>query len=311
MPRLLRKLRGRAFRPSKTPYAMHHDPHNATSAPLAAAQVKPVVRCALRSAAHSHENRRRAKDLFWRWVGAKWPGLMPVASDLERSHLERRLPGRRLTVATDSDGAVWSAEVAYSEKDGTRTWTTRAVVADTGDADVLALQTACSGATSGPLVIAPPRLLGEWVERLELEDGGIAVIGEPRMVTEPDQLAAFCDHVLSSRRTLPVVALTNKPNSRYYGVDPRGVAEAVRGLAHVACLTPELAAAAAERLGARLVPVPGVPRIYAPNFDPAAAPKDHPLMRLSPAALAAKADDPGALRRLICARICNMSVSGA
>ena len=212
-------------------------------------------------------------------------------------------------MATDAEGAVWSVEVAYSEKDGTRTWTTRAIVADTGDADVMALQTACSGATSGPLVIAPPKLLGAWVERLDLEDGGVAVLGEPRMVSAADQLEAFCDHVLSARRALPVIALTNKPNSRYYGVDPRGVAEAVRGLAHVACLTPELATAAADRLGAKLVPVPGVPRIYAPNFDPAAVPKDHPLMRLSPASLAAKADDPGALRRLICQRVCNMSVS--
>ena len=288
---------------------MNHDPRTAPPATHTAGPVKPVVRCALRSRAHSHENRRHAKDLVWRWVGTKWPALMPVASDLERSHLERRLPGRRLTVATDAEGAVWSVEVAYSEKDGTRTWTTRAIVADTGDADVMALQTACSGATSGPLVIAPPKLLGAWVERLDLEDGGVAVLGEPRMVSAADQLEAFCDHVLSARRALPVIALTNKPNSRYYGVDPRGVAEAVRGLAHVACLTPELATAAADRLGAKLVPVPGVPRIYAPNFDPAAVPKDHPLMRLSPASLAAKADDPGALRRLICQRVCNMSVS--
>ena len=265
---------------------------------------KTVVRCALRSRIHSHENRRRAKDLVWSWVGSKWPQLMPTASELERSQLERRLPGRRLSVATSSDGSLWSAEVTYQEKQGARAWTTRAVVADTGHADVMALQTACSGPTAGPLVIAPPKLLGAWVERLALEDGGVDVVGEPRMVGTPEQLASFCDHVLSDRRALPVIALTNKPNSRYYGVDPRGVSEAVRGLAHVVCLTPELAASAGDRLGAKLLPLPGIPRIYAPRFSAGASPGDHPSIRPS-----ATVDDPGALRRLLSQRVCAISVA--
>ena len=58
---------------------MNHDPRTAPPATHTAGPVKPVVRCALRSRAHSHENRRHAKDLVWRWVGTKWPALMPVA----------------------------------------------------------------------------------------------------------------------------------------------------------------------------------------------------------------------------------------
>ena len=274
----------------------------------ATTHTKAVVRCALRSRHHSHENRRHAKDLVWRWVGTKWPQLMPTAAELERSHFERRLPGRRLSLATSGDGSVWSVEVAYSEKHGSRTWTTRAVVADTGVADVLGLQTACSGPAAGPLVIAPPKLLGSWVERLALEDGGIDVVGEPRMVDTPEQLASFCDHVLSGQRGLPVIALANKPNSRYYWVDPRGVSEAVRGIAHVVCLTPELAASAGDRLGPKLVPLPGVPRIYAPHFSPAASPKDHPLVRPPAVAPESMVEDPGALRRLLCQRVCAISV---
>jgi hypothetical protein len=236
---------------------------------------------------------------------------MPTASELERSHLERRLPGRRLSVATSSDGAVWSVEVAYTEKQGARTWTTRAVVADDGEADLLALQTTCAGPPSGPLVIAPPRLLGAWVERLALEDGGVPVVTQPRMVDTREQLDSFCDHVLSAQRTLPVIALTNKPNSRYYGVDPRCVAEAVRGLAHVACLTPELATSAGERLGPKLVPVPGVPRLYGPGFSPLALPREHPLVRPPAVATDSGAADPGALRRMLCQRVCAISVSAS
>lgn len=267
-----------------------------------------VVRSALRSRTHSHDNRRRAKDLVWGWVGTKWPRLMPSASELEGSHFERRLPGHRLSLATNADGSAWTVEVAVSEKNGTRTWTTQAVVTDTGDADIMAVQTACSNAST-PIVIAPPKLLSAWVERLDLEDGGVAVVGEPRMVGDQEQLEAFCDHVLLDKRALPVIALTNKPNSRYYGVDPRGLSEAVRGLAHVVCLTPELAAGASGRLGKNLVPVPGIPRIYRPNFSPAALPKDHPLVRPPPAETPAKGSDPGAMRRLLCQRVCAISVS--
>ena len=268
-----------------------------------------VVCSALRSRAHSHANRRRAKDLAWAWVGAKWPRLMPSAAELERSHIDIRLPGRRLSVATDADGSLWRLEVAYGEKDGTRSWITRALVADTGEADVLALQTACSNLGSGPTVIAPPRLLGSWVQRLDLEDGGVAVVGEPRMVGDAEGLATFCDHLLSAERALPVIALTNKPNSRYYGVDPRGLAEAVRGLAHVACLTPALAAGAAVRLGKHLAPLPGVPRIYGPGFSPAAASSEHPLMRAPTGSPAHPVVDPNASRRMLCQKVCAMSAA--
>ena len=111
------------------------------------------------------------------------------------------------------------------------------------------------------------------------------------------------------QRALPVIALTNKPNFHYYGVDPRGLSEAVRGVAHVVCLTPELAADASQRLGKILVPVPGAPRIYGMNFSPAASPKDHPIIRPPVAVMAGKANDPGALRRLLCQRVCAISVS--
>lgn len=47
------------------------------------------------------------------------------------------------------------------------------------------------------------------------------VIGEPRVVADRSELEAFCDHVLLAKRTLPIIALTHKPDTRYYGVDPK------------------------------------------------------------------------------------------
>ena len=168
-------------------------------------------------------------------------------------------------------------------------------------------RSSCSDLADAPLVVAPPRLLGAWVQRLDLRDAGVAVLGEARDVDNPAQLAAFCDHVLSAKRTLPVIALTNSPRSRYFGVDPRGLAEAIRGLAHVACLSPEMAAEIPMRFGKDFTLVPGAARIYAAGFNPDAIPQDHPLVRDS----AARNDDPGAFRRLLCRKICALSVTAA
>jgi len=201
-----------------------------------------VLRAALKSPTHTDENRRLAKDIVWSWVGAKWPRLMPPRSQLESGQFQCVLPGRRLSVSTSRDGTAWTLELSYSERDGACTWTTRTVVADLGDADMVAVQTSCS-LPEGQRRIAPPRVLGRWVERLQFDDAGIAVLGEPHFVQDDHQLALLCEHLLASDRRLPVIVLGNKPNSRYYGVDPRGLAEAVGGLAHVACLTPEAVAA--------------------------------------------------------------------
>lgn len=277
-------------------------------APKSRPSAKVVVHCTLRSPAHPSRNRRLAQELVWDWVRAKWPRLVPSLGDMERGHFERALPGQALTVSTSGDGAVWTLAVAHEERGGARTWMTRAQVADAGDAYVLGLQTSCSDPIHAPMVVAPPRLLGAWVERLELEDGGVAVLGDARHVTDAAQLEAFLVHVSSDRRSLPVIALANKPGSRFYGVDPRGLAEAVRGLAHVACLTPELAAQVAGRLGDPFGVVPGAARIYAPHFRATDAPQQHPLVRDN---TPAGANEPGAFRRLLCRQICALSARAA
>ena len=271
-----------------------------------------VVRSVLRSSVHSASNRRHAKDLAWEWVGSKWPRLVPSLAEMEREHFECSVPGQELSFSTSGDGSVWSLSVAYSERKGTRSWMTRALVADADDSDVMGLQTSCSEAPDAPLVVAPPKLLGAWVERLALEDGTVAVLGAPREVNDEKQLGAFCGHVMSRTRALPVIALTNKPNTRYYGVDPNGLAEAVRGLAHIACVDPSVSPQVKERLGADFGLVAGAARIYAPRFHPDAPVPDHPLVRNNGnAGGAGNPEDAGAFRRLLIRRICAMSVSTA
>ena len=86
------------------------------------------------------------------------------------------------------------------------------------------------------------------------------------MVGNEDQVAGFCEHRSCGKRILPVVALVNKPDTSYFGVDPRELAQAVRGVAHVPCLSPKAGAEVAKRLGGTLGPVAGAPRIYVFGF---------------------------------------------
>lgn len=278
--------------------------------PQATGDARVVVRAALRSPTHSARNRRVAQDLVWAWVGEKWPALMPPSPQLEAGEVKRVLPGRQLHASTSQDGSRWTLEVAYSERDASNTWTTRAVVADVGDADVVAVQTTCAP-PPGARRIAPPRLLARWVHRLRLEDAGVAVLGEPRTMTADDDPTPFVDHLLDPARALPVIVLASKGSSRYYGADPRGLAEAVCGLAHVVCLPPAVVAAFAERFGRGLAPLAGMVRIYMPGFDSGAASRDHPFMRPASAEHGEAATEDGAFRRFVCKRVCELSVAAS
>ncbi len=270
-----------------------------------------MLRSTLRSRHGSPINRRNARDLTWAWVKAKWPSMQITPQDRERREFTCALPGMELAVATSGNGAVWSLTVAHSERDGARTWSVRAIVADSGGVDTLDVQTSCTEAGVGPLVLAPPRLLSMWVEKLALEDGGLPVLGEAREVEDEQQLDAFCRHVLSKQRRLPVIALTHSPRSRFYGVDPKGLAEALRGMAHVAFLPPHLAAEASERFGADFGLLAGAARIYGAGFGPEAAPAAHPLIKNPRSVRAAESADPAAFRRLLCRRVFEMSVNAA
>ena len=270
--------------------------------------LRSVVCSTLRSAEHSPTNRRRAQELAWDWVRAKWPRLMPTPAEIARGQVERSLPGQQLAVTTSSNGRIWTLALAHHERNGQRTWITKVEIRDTGTDDVMGLQAACTDVPDAPLVVAPPKLLGAWVERLELCDGNVPVVSEARDVVDEQQLSAFLAHVASKDRTLPIVALTNTPRSRYFGVDPRGLAEAVRGLAHVACVSPEMAVEVKAQLGPGFSLSPGAARIYAPKFQLSDGPLKHPLVRDNRPQGEARTEDPGAFRRRLCQKICALSV---
>lgn len=276
--------------------------------PQPAGHLQVVVHATLPAGDYSLHNRRRAQELAWEWVGSKWPRLVPMARDMAQHQIERTLHDHALRVTTSRDGKAWTLNVMHSEKRSQRVWSTRATITDTGHADVLDVQTACSDVLHAPMVVAPPKLLGAWVDHLALDDGGYAVLGEARQVSEAEQLDGFCAHALSERRSLPIIALTHKAQSRHFGVDPGGLALAVRGLAHVACLSPEVAAAVPAILGPGSGLVHGTARIFAPGFHARSQDERHPLLRDKRPTGAEPGTDPGAFRRLIVRHVCAMGV---
>ena len=105
-----------------------------------------------------------------------------------------------------------------------------------------------------------------------------------------------------SKRIPPIVALVNKPDTRYYGVDPRGLAQVVLGVAHVPSLLPEAGAKFAQGLGGKLGPVAGAARIYVSGFTATASSNENPLIRDPSAHSTQRGDGPSAFRRLLCRR---------
>lgn len=285
---------------------LSHSRENPSSATTMPATIRPVVYAQLRGARRADATGRIARDLAWQWVASKWPRLLPSAAGMESEHYARSAPGQKLVAASRPDSG-WSLTVAYDERHGARTWITQVQIGQVDGLPLLSLQTGCTADVDAPLVVAPPRLLGSWVERLDLVDGPVGVIGEPRTVNHPEQLAHFLAHVASPARRLPIIALANRPGTRFFGVDPAGLATAVRGLAHVACLAPEVSAELAAQLGPHLGVVPGAARIYGAGVPIAASSRNHPLVRNHHAGGSSPAN-AGAFRRQLCQRICALSV---
>lgn len=237
-----------------------------------------MVCSTLKSRARTAANRQRARQLAWRWIREKWPRLVHGDMDPTAARLERSCPGASLTVSNGIEGATWVAEVIELARDS-REWRTRAAVAEGQDFDILKIEIACSPMATPPAVLAPPKLLAAWTAGLQLHDAAEPVLGEPWCVNDEAAAADFVEHLVAEQRSLPVITLASKGSSRYFGVDPEVMATTMKGMAHVACVTPEARLVVARRLGARLSPVQGAARIYGPGLGPDDPPGHHPLVR--------------------------------
>ena len=290
----------------------HPSPHQPQTS-----QMRPVLQSTLFSGQSSSSQRRLAQDLAWHWVGTKWARLLGAVGDRRATDVHVRQAGAELQATVSPDGKGWALAVSHRERDGGRTWMTRAQIETQPGADaelgVFSVVTACTPMDEAPRVLAPPGVLQLWVDRLGLDDGGVAIVGEALEVSSDDQLNAFFRHVLSPQRRLPIVALCHQPRSQYYGVDPKALATAVRGIAHVACFTTQTCLELHARWGTGLAPVAGAARLYPPGFATGMASAAHdtelaPLWCDPRLPGTPRAVEPGAYRRLLCQRLCALSL---
>ncbi len=238
--------------------------------------------------------------------GRGWPCLQSIWT----AGRSASAPGQALSVIGEAGSASWTVSIASTDPKSGRAWMTSVEVTDAGDADVMDIQTSCTDRPGVPLVVAPPSVLRLLVRNLDLDDGGVPIIGEARAVDDREQAQGFCEHVRSSTRTLPIIALASKPDSNYYGVDPAHLAEALSGLAHVACVGSPVLAEVAKLLDPGIAPVAGAAQIYEPPFN-ALTPKDrHSLVRQSRRAGTGSIDG-GHLKRMLIQRACAMSAGAS
>ena len=267
--------------------------------------VRLVVRASLRCPAHSSANRRRAQLLVCRWASAKFPRLAASAIDLDRKS-DYSAPGQELSVVGEAGSASWTLSIASTDPKSGRAWMTSVRVADAGDADVMDIHTSCTDRPAAPLVVAPPSVLRLLVRNLDLDDGGVPIIGEARAVEDREQAEGFCEHVRSTTRTLPIIALTPKHGSNYYGVDPAHLAEALSGLAHVACVGSPVLAEVAKLLDPDMAPVAGAAQIYESPSNALTPKGPHSLIRQSRRAGSGLIDGSH-LKRMLIQRACALS----
>jgi hypothetical protein len=113
-------------------------------------------------------------------------------------------------------------------------------------------------------------------------------------------------------RTLPIIALASKPSSNYYGVDPAHLAEALSGLAHVACVGSPILGEVGKLLGPEIAPVAGAVQIYEPPSHALTPENRHSLIRQSRRDGAGTGPiDGGHLKRMLIQRACAFSAGGS
>lgn len=273
-------------------------------------QYRLMVSSTLKSRVHSAANRQRAQQLAWRWIRDRWPRLAHGVADPAGGRMERFHAGARLTVLSEDRAASWIAEITDIARDS-RPWRTRVAIMDGPDVDILMIQAACVQTLATPAKVAPPRLLAAWAEGLEIHDAAEPAFGVPWSVDDEAGIERLLGHLLAEHRSLPVITLASKGTSRYFGVDPAALATAMQGMAHVVCVTQEARLGVSRRLGARLAPVQGAARIYAPGLREGDSAEHHPLVRPPGADQVAQDRATPSFRLAIIGSACAASVRAA
>ncbi|MCE9660800.1 MAG: hypothetical protein K8R60_19905 [Burkholderiales bacterium] len=229
------------------------------------------------------------------WGARKWPDLFEGRNEYADDDLETRLGASQVQVVSARDGGfAWSFRGIRPDLSASRLWETRVLFLGHGDQDLLFVSTGFLGQADARLLIAQPGFLCGLIDHLPFDDGGYRVCTAPRQVLNEAAFASFREHLLSPRRTMPVLALGSSPassESRDWEncghIDARAIARKVGGLAHVVSLGPLVLDRLESWLGSDLAVKVGDARLFMPGLDDEAPePAQHPVFSPARAGLA-------------------------
>jgi hypothetical protein len=234
----------------------------------------PTTLTALLQSGGSGYSREYVRETVLGWGARKWPDLFAGRNEFEPD-FETHLDSSRVQVASARNGGfAWSFKGVRPDLTASRLWETRVLFLGHGDQDLLLVSTGYLGESDFRVLVAQPGFLCGLVDHLPFEDGGYPVCTAPRHVLNDAAFANFRDHLLSPRRTMPVLVLGSSPTSseardwdESRHVDARSIARRLCGLAHVVCLGPLVLGRLEDWLGSELAVDVGQARLFMPGLD--------------------------------------------
>lgn len=253
-------------------------------------RLRYVMQSFLPSTKHLEESRVEARASVLDWARRKWPGLIPPSA-YDGNAFEYDQAGLRIAATSNSDGTIWAFRSEHLDSRESRTWVTEALVADLGPTDALGVRNSCSTLSGEPIPPTSPRFLHDFIARHSLIDAGMPVTATSHFVADSETLHKFLSLLFSTDRSLPVIALTQLPDTISYAIDPARLARDTQGLAHVFCLPPAMTFGLSDHVGKTLSVFHGAVRTYYPGFSLSSDPWQHHLV--FPQRIAEWSDDYG------------------
>ena len=238
-------------------------------------------------------SREFIRESVMAWAARKWPELLigrdacgigfQAHSDFASVHV---------SCAGDEDD-VWTFKGTGAHgPEGM--WETCVLVLGGQDHDLLTVRTGYRGHAEATPACAQPKFLCALIEHLSFDDGGHGLSTAPRQVFSLASFDDFHQHLLSGRRTLPILAVRSEVASRDPAIaapDPAVLARALCGVAHVVSLGAVGASCLEGCLGGSLGVSPGEARLFMPGLAADADPGGHPAFRSLQGSLRSEAGD--------------------
>jgi hypothetical protein len=236
------------------------------------APVRPATLTALLQTRSSGYSREFLRESVLAWAARKWPELF-VGRNVYEPAFQSHSGRSQIQVTSACDGNhAWSFKGIRPDVTGARYWETRVLVLGNEGHDLLGVSTGYLGDVDPKATVAQPAFLNGLIEHLPFEDGGYPVCTVPRQVFDERAFVNLHDHLLSQRRTLPILIVgagSSSSESRDWEephrINARSIAQQLCGLAHVVCVGPLILGLLEARLGSDMAVRSGEARLYLPG----------------------------------------------